>query len=389
MNISLRLLVSLFLLLAITVFISPAAAQMPVAGKPAPELAELDQAMLDFMKENDISAGSLSVMKDGKIVLHHTYGWQDEQRQVPIREDAMFRVASVTKPFTAAAIRKLIRDGQISLDSKVFRLAGSDEGLLDFQPLGKPDPRLKEITIDHLLHHRGGWDRDMVGDLTYREKEIAQAFGVASPPGREKTVRYVMGQPLQHDPGAKYAYSNIGFLLLGLIVEKVSGQSYQQFVQQHVMQPAGNSTNDWLLGRTFKSDQDPREPYYDNDDVVENVFYPAHSKQPHVKKPYGGFEVEARTSQGRIVASGVAVLRFLDRYQVNGPNIGGPRPAPGNWKWNHGGSLPGTNAVARQRGDGINFVVLFNKRPNNGNFAMTMRGKLDEIFDGGKVLSGN
>lgn len=377
------------LLSAIFVCCSQVTAEMPIVGRPAPELGKLDEAILEFMKENDISAGSLSVMKNGQILMHHTYGWQDKRRTEPIREDAMFRVASVTKPFTAAAIRELIRRGQISLDSKVFRLPDSTEGILRYEPLGKPDSRLKDITVDHLLQHRGGWDRDMVGDLTYREKQIAQAFGVTSPPGREKTVRYIMGQPLQHDPGAKRSYSNIGFLLLGLIVEEVSGQSYQQYLHRHVMQPAGIASNNWLLGRTFKKDQSPREPYYDDNEVVDNVFYPTHSTKHQVKRPYGGFDVEARTSQGRLVASGVAILCFLDRYQVNGPNIGGPRPAPGNWKWNHSGSLPGTNAVARQRGDGINFVVLFNKRPEGGNYATMMREKLDALFDEGEVLSGN
>lgn len=371
----------------LSLFLAPQAwAEMPIGGKPAPDLALLDQEMTQFMQQHDISAGSLSVMKDGEMVLHHVYGWQDEARKVPLREDAIFRVASVTKPFTAAAIRKLIADGKFSLDSKVFRLPGSDEGILELEPLGEPDARLKDVTVDHLLHHRGGWDRKIAGDLTYQEQEIAKAFGVQSPPGRELTVRYIMGQPLQHAPGTKTAYSNIGYLLLGLIIEKVSGQTYEEFLQANVMDPAGIAPDDWTLGRSFQADQDPREPYYDEPEMVDNVFYPAHSQEPKVTAPYGSYDMEARTSQGRIVISGPAVLRFLDHYQANGPNVGGPRPAPGNWGYGHTGSLPGTNAVTWQRGDGINFVVLFNNRPEEGSYTAMMRDRLNEMLDAGEVF---
>ena len=363
-----------------------ALAEMPITGKPAPDLAVLDQEMTQFMQQHDISAGSLSVMKDGKMVLHHVYGWQDEQRKVPLREDAIFRVASVTKPFTAAAIRKLIAEGKFRLKTKVFRLPGSEEGLLELEPLGEPDPRLKDVTVDHLLHHRGGWNRKLAGDLTYQEKDIAKAFGVPSPPGRELTVRYIMGQPLQHDPGTKTAYSNIGYLLLGMIIEKVSGKTYQEYLQANVMDPAGIAPDAWTLGRSFKVDQDPREPYYDEPKMKDNVFYPDHNQESKVKAPYGSYDMEARTSQGRMVISGPAVLRFLDCYLVNGPNNGSPRPAPGTWKWNHGGSLPGTNTVARQRGDGVDFVVLFNKRPGKGSYATMMRERIDAMLDSGEVF---
>lgn len=377
-----RVVGGLFLFFVASLLGWDAHAEIPVVGTPVPELSSLDAEMRSVMEANEISAGSLSVMRDGVIVFHRLYGWQDRQQRLPIRVDAMFRVASVTKPFTAAAIRKLIRDGEISLNSRVFSLGTPGRGLLDFVPLGTPDDRLGDITVEHLLQHRCGWDRDVAGDLTYRENTIATAFGVPSPPGRVKTVRYIMGQPLQHDPGSTRKYSNIGYLLLGLIIEEVSGQTYTDFVGEHVVGLDGASTADWLLGRSFKSDQDAREPFYDDPTRANNVFYPEFSNRQRVERPYGSFDLEARTGQGRIVTNGVVVLRFLNRFQVNGSNIGGPRPAPGRWRWNHAGSLPGTNALARQRGDGINYVVLFNKRPASGtSYAALMRTRLDAIFD--------
>ncbi|MGJ8724327.1 MAG: serine hydrolase domain-containing protein [Roseibacillus sp.] len=360
-------------------------AQIPVVGVPVPELMVLDSEMKTFMETNEITAGSLSVMRNGTIVFHHTYGWQDLEQQKPIRPDALFRVASITKPFTAAAIRNLIEDGLLSLDTKVFSLGTPGVGILDYVPFGTPDARLGDITIDHLLRHYGGWDRGVAGDLTYMDRAIAAAMDVPSPPGRENTVRYIMGQPLQNEPGSTYAYSNIGYLLLGLIVEEVSGTDYRSFLQNNIMGPEGSDGNDWLLGRTFASEQDAREPFYDYQFNANNVFYPALSDDAFVNWPYGGFDFEARTGQGRIVAHGYVLLRQLHRYQIAGADIGGPRPSPGGWRWNHTGSLTGTNALARQRGDGINYAVMFNKRPSSGSYSSTMRSSLDAIFDSGTI----
>lgn len=342
--------------------------------------------MTQMMSSNSISAASLSVMRNGVVVFHHVYGWQDRQKQKVLRPDSIFRVASVTKPFTAAAIRKLISDGHFTLGTKVFSLGTPGAGLLDHVPFGTPDSRLGDVTVDHLLQHRGGWDRNLVGDLTYREKTIASAMGVPSPPGRDNTVRYIMGQPLQYNPGSTYAYSNIGFLLLGLIIEKVSGMDYRAYVQENVMGPVGFSLDDWLLGRTFAADQDAREPFYDEPTLATNVFYPSYSNVSAVERPYGSFDFEARTGQGRLVTSGFVILGYLNTFQVNGTGIGGPRPAPGGWRWNHTGSLSGSNSLARQRGDGINYAVMFNKRPSSGtDYASTARTNFDAIFDGGAI----
>ena len=370
--------------LVATQLVTGLGAQIPVIGVPVPQLAGLDNQMTQLMQANSISAGSLTVIRNGVIVFHHVYGWQDRLKQIPLRPDAVFRVASCTKPFTAAAVRKLITDGQLSLSSRVFSLGVPGAGVLDHLPFGTPDSRLTSITVDHLLKHRGGWNRDIVGDLTYREKTIATAMKISSPPGRDATVRYIMGQPLQHNPGSTYSYSNIGFLLLGLIVEKVSGQDYATYLQQNVIGLDGSASSDWLLARTFVADQDAREPFYDDPLSAANVFYPAYSDDATVELPYGSFDMEARTGQGRIAAHGFVVARYLNRFQVAGDAIGGPRPGPGGWRWNHTGSQTGTNSLARQRGDGINYVVMFNKRPASGTeYSSIMRSNLDAFFDAG------
>jgi N-acyl-D-amino-acid deacylase len=209
--------------IGLSTFPAPAAVP-PAQGPVVPALAAFDKVMQGFMDENDISAGQLAIMRNGVVVFERSYGWQDKERMKPLPVGAPMRVGSVSKPITAAAIRALIRQKKLTLKTRVFSLRKGDGGILNFKPYpkrAKPDRYLKDITIGHLLRHRGGWDRKTVGDLTYRELMIARAMKIASPPGPINTVRYIMGKSLQHRPGSQYAYSNVGYLVLGLVIKKV------------------------------------------------------------------------------------------------------------------------------------------------------------------------
>lgn len=363
-------------------FATPDNLNTPMSGTPVPELAILDTTMLDYMKLHDIGAGMLGVMKDGVIVYRRGFGWRDAERENKLPSYAIMRLASCTKPITAAAIRKLVADGDISLGDRVFS-DGSNGGLLNYVPFGTPDSRIYDITVEHLLHHEGGWDRDIAGDLTYRELQIAEDMGIPSPPGRDATVRWIMGQPLQFTPGSTSAYSNIGYLLLGLIVEQESGDSHLTFLRENIFEPMGVAANQVEQGHTFDVNQDAREPWYNHNGYTgDNVFYPTYHPSELVWQPYGSWDHEARIGQGGLVAGPVPLLKFLDTYQVNGDLIGGPRPAPGSWNWNHTGGFPGTSTLVRQRGSGINYVVLFNKRTTyGGDYSGEIKSIMDELLD--------
>ncbi|MEM7163882.1 MAG: serine hydrolase [Planctomycetota bacterium] len=366
-----------------TILLCPAAtfAQLPVSGAAVTELQAFDTAMLDFMNSNGIEAGVLGVMKDGVVVLQRGYGWQDAAHTTPLPASAMMRVASVTKPITASAIRRLVAAGHFSLSDAVFDVGQPGGGLLSITPfpvLG--DPRIASITVRNLLDHEGGWDRDLVGDLTYMEITAAGALGVTSPPSRADLARWILGQPLQHNPGTTYAYANVGYMFLGLVIEEFAGTSYLQYVHDSVFGILPVDAADLILGRTLASQQDPREPWYQSTAFCTNVFAPATT----VNCPYGGWNHEARVSQGRIVAATAPLLYFLQTYYISGPSIGAFRTGTegSTWKRNHTGSLSGTNALARQRGDGVNYAVLFNERPSSGtSYASQIRTILDGVID--------
>ncbi len=357
-------------------------ADLPVSGEPVPELVALDVLMLDFMSENGIPGALVGVMKDGVIVYQRGFGWSDAAETIAIEADAPMRIASVTKPITAAGIRILISRG-LDINAHVFDLGQPGGGILTITPFpGLGDQRLNDITIDHCLRHRGGWDRDLVGDLTYMEILIANQMGIPSPPSRLNTLRYILGQPLQSDPGQVYAYSNIGFLVLGLVIEAVSGQAYMDFVFPEVFGESGMATSEIFLGRTFPQDRNPREPWYHHYQfMTQNVYDPLGSL---VLWPNGGWNHEARTGQGAIVSTVAPLLFLLENRYIAGSNIGVTRThleLP-SWRSNHTGSLAGTNALARQRGDGINYVVLMNQRSlNTPSYTTTIRQRMDLFFD--------
>ena len=133
----------------------------------------------------------------------------------------------------------------LALDDRVFDLGQAGGGLLALDPFPRlGDSRLSEITVLHLLQHQGGWDREVAPDWVFREIEIAQGMSLPSPPGRENTVRHVLGQPLQFDPGSRRAYSNVGYLVLGLVIEEVSGQEYMTYVEENIFAPLGVPAGD-------------------------------------------------------------------------------------------------------------------------------------------------
>lgn len=198
-----------------------------------------------------------------------------------------------------------------------------------------------------------------------------------------------MGRPLQHNPGSTYAYSNIGYLVLGQIVEEVTGEKLIDYVRDDVFTPRTGWPEPQIIhGRTFQEDHDPREPYYESTTVSSNVFYPAESPDLLVSRPYGGWDHESRIGQGGMVASAMTILDYLNRYQIAGNNIGVPRSVFSNSTWTHTGAFAGTNAIATQRNDGIAFAVIFNKQRSSGDSYTSLIGNaLNTIFNTGQITS--
>ena len=343
-------------------------AQLPVSGIENPEVAVFDNFMQAIMSGNGISAGVLAVSDNGVVVYQRGFG-------VGIPENIPMRVASVSKPITAAAIQTLIADENFDLEltDRVFGL-GTSNGILPHLPYeGSAHPFVDDVTIADLLNHQAGWDHDIVGDPQFMAVQIAQAIGIPSPPDRDEIIRFMLSQPMQYFPGTNgcinpndgsstFCYSNFAYLVLGRVVEEVSGVPLHDFFRNRLMTPNKWVANQELFtGRSLGVSQDPREPFYQCTRCnCQNVFDP---NGRNVPCPYGGFNLESFVGHGNLVASAVPLLRFMDDYIVAiQSNAGLPIPPNNPNGFLFQGSIDGTNSAILQRSDGINIVVLFNKR---------------------------
>lgn len=209
--------------------------RIAVTGKAGPGLAPIDLAVLRMMDRHGVPGAALAIAKNGKLVLAKGYGWGCIEPARPTTVDDPFGIASLSKTLTATAILRLVEDGKLRLDDRAFDLLNNLQ-----PPRGTQiDPRIKTITVRQLLYHSGGWNRNVNGDPVNWSKQIAFRLGVPQPLTAEQFMSFMLGQPLDFDPGTDNQYSNVGYIALGLIVARASGQPYEQFVRERVLKPAG------------------------------------------------------------------------------------------------------------------------------------------------------
>jgi CubicO group peptidase (beta-lactamase class C family) len=362
-------------------------------GRADPRLASFDRLMRDFLREHELPGAALAVAREGKLVYARGFGQADRATGEPVQPRSLFRIASISKPLTAAAVLQLVERGRLKLGDRVFDTlqlqVPKGEG-------GRFDPRWKKVTIEHLLQHRGGWDREKSFDPMFRSPAIVEELGVPPPARPGDIIRYMLRQPLQFEPGERDAYSNFGYCLLGRVIEKVSGQTYEGYVRKEVLAPLGIHT--MRLGATLPEQRVRGEVTYH---VPKKDRRPA-VMGPHVGElvptPYGAWCLESMDAHGGWLASAPDLVRFAAAFDdpqrckvLNRKSIellfarppgaaghkrdGKPRDAyyACGWmvrpvgekdKFNtwHTGALDGTSALLVRRHDGLSWAVLFNSR---------------------------
>ena len=381
--------------------VAPPVAQpeIPISGAAVPGMGPYDQIIPALMQKYAIPGGAVAVMREGKLIYARGFGYADVEKKTPVQPDALFRLASVSKPITSAAIMKLVEEGKLHLDDRVAPLIAD----LTPAPGATVDPRWEQITIRHLLNHTGGWDRDKPNggfDPMFRPAIAAAAVNAPAPASAETVIRYMKGMPFDFNPGEKHVYSNFGYAILGRVIERLSGMPYEDYVRTRVLQPVG--ANRTRLGKTRMSEALAGEVKYYlpgepglglNAPLVPSVF-PGEGMVP---VNYGGFYLEAMDSHGGWVSSTVDLLRFVGGVdgRANRPDIlsaalvaemtgkgpalcpGGAcyyaagwlvRPTQGDANWWHGGDLPGTTGLLVRSYHNFSWVALFNAYPNSGDF---------------------
>ena len=192
--------------------------------------------------------GSVLVSKNGNILYEKAYGYQDVKQHILNSSNTIYQIGSTTKEFTAAVILQLAEQHKLTLEDKLSTYF--------------PDyPRGNEITIRHLLTHTSGIYEILRDHTAVMESTM--------PRSKERLLSFFKNKPLDFDPGTQYAYCNSGYILLGLIIEKVTGQPYQRVVRDFILKPlhmnhtgfdfAGLRSPDKAMGYTKYTQQTQEE----------------------------------------------------------------------------------------------------------------------------------
>lgn len=367
--------------LALSLLAAAAAAQ---TGTPVPALAPYDTFVTNLLTKHSIPGAALAITRNGQLIYARGFGFADAQRTVPVQPDSIFRTASLSKLVTGVAVMKLSEQGRLDLDARAFAL------IPDLQPPpgSTRDPRLAGITVRHLLYHAGGWDRDKRPggfDPMFIPQRVATALDIPLPPSTEDIIRYMMSQPLDFTPGERYAYSNFGYAILGRIIERVTGESYEDYVRVNILAPAGISR--MRIGQSLRGGESPGEVNYVGGGGAASIF-------PGVSGPvewaYGGWYLEAMDAHGGWIASTIDYAKFLNAIDgrrgsrtLSAASVQTLTARPGlaeyrgtaAWyamgtsvntsnNWWHSGRLDGSATYSIRTGDGFTYVIFLNATGN-------------------------
>jgi CubicO group peptidase (beta-lactamase class C family) len=214
--------------LSIVVFVASASAEPARFTDPerrvklARAFPEIDTMFREFAERQHVPGAAWGIVVDGELVHTGASGVRDVGSKAPVDANTVFRIASMTKSFTAVAILKLRDEGKLSLEDP------AEEYVPELKSLSYPTTDSPRITIRHLLSHAEGFPEDN----PWGDQQLART-------DEEMTAMMRAGIPFSNAPGVAYEYSNYGFAILGRIVSRVSGMPYRNYVAANILRPLG------------------------------------------------------------------------------------------------------------------------------------------------------
>lgn len=340
-----------------------------------PELHAMDSIMQRYLKRWEIHGAQLAISRHDSLLYARGFGYADKDRQIPMEPSYIMRMASVSKLVTATGIMKLRDMGKIRLSDKVF----GPKGILNdtFYVNSIRDKRYFDITVEQLLRHKAGFT-NYAGDAIFSTRYIMQQNHLTTPPDHRTLLRIVLRRHLGYTPGTAQRYCNIGYTLLSLIIEKRTGMSYENFMQRHVLYPAG--CYDFHIAGNYLKDRRPNETvYYMHSSSVPVPEFNNSGRM--VVRCYGENDITTALGAGAWVASAAELCRLV--ASIDGdrivPDVISPQAVklmtqempdhqfslgwnftPRNRPWIRTGSLVGTSALVLRYPDGECWVFITN-----------------------------
>ena len=193
------------------------------------------EAALDALAAEDRFSGSVLLARNGRPVLRKAWGMADREKQVPSRPDTRFNFASMGKMFTAVGIAQLVEAGKLGWNDRL------SDHLPDF-----PKETASRVTIAQLLSHQAGFGAYFASP---RWREVQSSVRSVS-----DFVALFRDEPLQFEPGSRFGYSNNGYVLLGAVIERLTGEDYYAAMAKRIFRPAGMTKTGWFMPGTLPAD---------------------------------------------------------------------------------------------------------------------------------------
>jgi len=358
----------------------------PIPNRVRNELSDLDEfqhlesAIAFMLGKFDIKGASVAVAKDGRLVFAKGIGFADKEADELVEPRHMFRIASVSKLITATAIMRMTELNLIGIDDRVFGEVGilNDSIYLDYVDL-----RAEDITVRHLLNHSAGWN-SRFGDHMFMPHLIAREMKVDGSVQVSDIIRFALKRRLHYNPGTRTSYSNLGYAILGEIIETVSGMKYEDYVRETILFPLG--IQEMRLGKNLKADRFENEvKYYEQENALKvSSIYDIREKVPMA---YGGNDIKTLGAAGGWIASPVEILKLVvaidglagepdilspesiqlmtDAVQSRGHTIGWTG-SDGRGNWWRTGTFAGTSALVMRQNNGLSWAVFFNSSTYRG-----------------------
>jgi D-alanyl-D-alanine carboxypeptidase len=350
--------------------------------------AQLKQQLIDLMHQYHLPGGAVAIIRGGKMLYAHGFGWADQYHHIPATSHTLFRIASISKTITAISMLKLAQMYKLKLNQPVYSI------LNDLKPLKglSLNPLAKKITLQNLLNMTSGWDGwskhafDPMFDVW--PKYYSQIIGHNAPMKCSTDARLMLSLPLSNQPGKQFHYANINYCLLGLVIDKTLKKpydylGYEHFVRRYVLKPIG--IYDMKIGSANINKHFKNEAIY-----YSNKNYSPSNQRFLSDLPYSYDKILHKNfSDGGWLASAQDLAKIANALQsnhlLNQHSLHSMLATPQSLKqrhsslkkWHYGmgwfvqnnhqysthGSFSGTNSLLIIRPDHTIFSFIFNKKP--------------------------
>ncbi|HEY8388033.1 MAG TPA: serine hydrolase domain-containing protein [Parasegetibacter sp.] len=337
-------------------------------GGSTPSIEAIDTEIESFMKRFNVPGGSVAITKNGKLVYAKGYGYADKENDQKVDTSSLFRIASLSKFITSLGIMKLVEAGKLNMNDKVFgpgAILGTEYGT---EPYG---PYVKDITLRNVLQHEiGGWNNSN-SDPAFQNPSMT----------RKQLISWTIdNRPLTAPPGTKLDYSNLGYFILGEIIEKLSGKPYETYIREEIFEPAGVK-NMSIAGGSLAERKKNEVKYYGQGANAYGYSAGVISRLGPcggwIGSPIDYLRILVRadgfaTVPDMLQPSTISIMSTSSPNSVYGCGI--RVNSAGNW-W-HGGGLTGTRTWMVRAANGFCWALFFNSKPSDETQFVTELDKL-------------